>query len=67
MLTQRPLVNAVQVQLLTSEGPLPTAGQDDNSLVPSPQALPPGEHITWPWDWQVSLCGLGLLPHGEED
>ena len=30
MLTQRQLVNTIQVQLLTSKGPLPTIGQSNN-------------------------------------
>ena len=59
MLTQRQLVNTIQVQLLTTERPLPTISQDSNSLLPSLpslQDLPPEEHtIKWSWDWQVSL------------
>ncbi|XP_061054391.1 uncharacterized protein LOC133096744 isoform X2 [Eubalaena glacialis] len=57
MLTQRQLVNTIQVQLLTTEGPLPAIDQDSNLLLPWPRDPPPGEHIVckMAWDWQLSF------------
>ena len=67
MVTQRQLVNTIQVQQLTTEGPLPANGQDSNTLVLITVSTP-GEHIiTWLWGWQLSPHGSGLPPCGKED
>ena len=55
VLTQRQPAHTIWLQLLPTEGPLPTMGQGNKSLLPWPQGLHWGEHtIERPWGWQVS-------------
>ena len=45
MLTLRQLVDTIQVQLLTTNGPLPTIGPDNNSLLPFHRVYPQGNTL----------------------
>ena len=68
LLTQSKLFNIIRLQLLTTQVSLPASYQENNSPLPLPQDLPPGEHtVSGPGiKTGMEVPGvLGLQPCGD--